>query len=226
MDVAVLGTGMVGRAIAGKLAELGHGVTVGTRDVDALLARTEVDAMGTGPFSGWRAEHPDVGLGTFAEAAAAGEMVVNATNGAGALEALAAAGTANLDGKVLMDISVPLDFSAGMPPSLFVSNTDSLGEQIQRAFPGAWVVKTLNTVNAFVMVEPSLVAAGEHTVFVSGNDNGAKATVGDLLRSFGWKHVLDLGDISTARGTEMYLPLWLRLWGALGTPNFNVAVVQ
>jgi predicted dinucleotide-binding enzyme len=154
-----------------------------------------------------------LGRRCFAGAAEHGELVVNATNGTGSLEALRAAGEANLDGKVLIDIANPLDLSQGMPPSLFVSNTDSHGEQIQRAFPRVKVVKALNTMNAFVMADPSLVAAGEHTVFVSGNDEQTKAQVTEILRSFGWRHVLDLGDITTARGTEMHLPLWLRIWG-------------
>jgi 8-hydroxy-5-deazaflavin:NADPH oxidoreductase len=226
MRIGILGTGIVGRVIAARLAELGHDVTIGTRDVEALLARSEPDAMGTEPFSAWKEENPRIALGTFAEAAAAAELLVNATNGAGSLEALGAAGAEDLDGKVLIDISNPLDFSAGMPPSLSVSNTDSLGEQIQRAFPSAKVVKTLNTVNAFVMADPSLVAGGEHTVFLSGNDGESKAQVTAILRSFGWRDILDLGDITTARGTEMYLPLWLRLWGALGTGTFNISVVR
>lgn len=226
MRFGILGTGTVGRVIGARLASLGHDVTIGTRDVEALLARTEPDAMGNEAFAVWREANARVGLATFAEAAAHGEIVVNATNGGGSLDALRAAGEANLEGKILIDIANPLDFSQGMPPSLFVSNTDSLGEQIQRAFPGTNVVKTLNTMNAFVMADPSLVAGAEHTVFVSGNDERAKAEVTDILRSFGWKHVLDLGDITTARGTEMYLPLWLRLWGALGTGTFNIAVAQ
>lgn len=226
MRSGILGTGTVGRVIGARLASLGHDVTIGTRDVEALLARTEPDAMGNEPFAGWREKNAQIGLGTFAEAAAHGEIVVNATNGAASLDALSAAGRANLDGKVLIDIANPLDFSQGMPPSLFISNTDSLGEQIQRAFPGTRVVKTLNTMNAFVMADPSLVAGGEHAVFMSGNDEQAKAQVTEILRSFGWKHVFDLGGITTARGTEMYLPLWLRLWGALGTGTFNIAVVQ
>jgi predicted dinucleotide-binding enzyme len=193
--------------------------------VEALLARTEPDEMGNEPFAAWKQGNSRIGLGTFAEAAAAGELVVNATNGAGSLDALRAAGGENLDGKVLIDIANPLDVSGGMPPSLFVSNTDSLGEQIQRAFPTAKVVKSLNTMNAFVMADPSIVAGGEHTVFVSGNDEPAKAQVTELLRSFGWGHIIDLGDITTARGSEMYLPLWIRLWGALGTGTFNVSVV-
>ena len=199
---------------------------IGTRDVEALLARTEPDAMGNEPFAAWKEKNTQLGLGTFAEAAGPAEMVVNATNGAGSLDALRAAGEANLKGKVLIDIANPLDLSGGMPPSLFVSNTDSLGEQIQRAFPAVKVVKALNTMNAFVMADPPFVAHGEHTVFVSGNDEQAKAQVTEILRSFGWKHVVDLGDITTARGTEMYLALCLRVWSALGTGTFNIAVVQ
>ena len=167
-----------------------------------------------------------MGLGSFAEAAEHGELVVNATNGVGSLEALRAAGEANLDGKVLIDIANPLDLSQGMPPSLFVSNTDSLGEQIQRALPRVKVVKALNTMNAFVMADPSLVAGGKHTVLVCGNDEEAKAQVTEILRLFGWRDVIDLGDITSARGTESYLPLWLRVWAALGTGTFNIAVVQ
>jgi len=226
MRVGVMGTGTVGRVIGARFAELGHDVTIGTRDVDALLARTEPDQMGNEPFASWREQHPEVKVDTFAGAAASADLLVNATNGAGSLEAIRAAGEENLDGKVLIDIANPLDVSRGMPPTLFVSNTDSLGEQIQRAFPAVKVVKALNTMNAHVMADPSLVAGGEHTVFVSGDDERAKGQVTEILRSFGWKHILDLGDITTARGTEMYLPLWLRIWGALGSGAFNVAVVQ
>jgi hypothetical protein len=226
MKIGVLGTSTVGRVIGARLEELGHDVTIGTRDVETLLARTDPDAMGNEPFAAWKQANPRIGLGTFAEAATAGDLIVNATNGAGSIDALRAAGDQNLDGKVLIDIANPLDASGGMPPSLFVSNTDSLGEQIQRAFPTAKVVKTLNTMNAFVMADPAIVAGGEHTVFVSGNDQPAKAQVTELLRSFGWRDIVDLGDITTARGSEMYLPLWIRLWGALGTGTFNVSVVR
>lgn len=166
-------------------------------------------------------------LGSFAEAAAHGQIVVNATNGAVSLEALRAAGEANLNGKVLMDIANPLEISPGMPPSLFVSNTDSLAEQIQRAFPGVKVVKILNTMNAYVVANPRQLADGDHHVFVSGNDADAKAQVTGLLKDgFGWKHVIDLGDITTARGAEMILPIWLRLRGALQTPLFNFKIVK
>ncbi|MFF4507380.1 NADPH-dependent F420 reductase [Streptomyces sp. NPDC001401] len=222
MRYAVLGTGIVGRTIAAKLASLGHEVVIGTRDPDATLARSAPDAMGNPPFSTWHADHSAVQLRTFAEAAAFGETVVNTTAGAAALDALNAAGSANLAGKVLIDIANPLDFSQGMPPSLNPVNNDSLGEQIQRAFPDAHVVKTLNTMSCFVMVDPGRVA-GPHNVFVSGEDVGAKKQVTELLVSFGWPEsgVVDLGGIETARGTEMLLPVWLRLMGALGHTDFN-----
>jgi 8-hydroxy-5-deazaflavin:NADPH oxidoreductase len=227
MRVAVLGTGMVGRAIAGKLSELGHEVVVGTRDPAGTLARQEPDFFGNPPFGAWQAEHPQVRLAGLADAAAHGELVVNATAGAAALEALRLAGEANLDGKVLVDVANPLDFSQGMPPSLSVVNTDCLGECIQREFPTARVVKTLNTVNASLMVDPGLVGGGDHTVFVSGNDAEAKALVTGLLtEGFGWRDVVDLGDITTARGPEMLMALWLRLMGSLQTPMFNVKVVR
>jgi predicted dinucleotide-binding enzyme len=225
MRVGVLGTGIVGRTLSVKLIELGHDVIMGTRDVDALLTRQEAPAWGES-FADWRARNPDVPLGTFAEAAAHGEIVLHATNGGGALDALNAAGKDNLDGKILIDVANPLDFSQGFPPSLSVTNTDSLGEQIQRAFPGARVVKTLNTVSCDVMIAPQLVGGGDHHAFVSGNDAKAKEEVTSILRDwFGWKNVLDLGDITTARGTEMLLALWVRLMGVQGNGMFNVKVV-
>lgn len=226
MRIAVLGTGMVGRALAERFDGLGHEVTVGTRDVATTLARAEPDAMGNLPFSSWAEAHPRVRVTSFAEAAAASEMIVNATSGDGSLSALGAAGEANLAGKILLDIANPLDFSAGLPPTLFVENTDSLGEQIQEKFPGAKVVKALNTMNAFLMVDPKQLANGDFSVFLSGDDDAAKAAVTDLLRSFGHTDVIDLGDISTARGPEMILPLWLRLWNAVGTPMFSFKIVR
>jgi predicted dinucleotide-binding enzyme len=223
MKIGILGTGMVGQTIGGKLLELGHDVVYGTRDVKKTLARTEPDAYGNPPFSTWLGQHPDARLGTFEEAAMHGELVFNATSGTASLAALRLAGGGNLSGKVLIDIANPLDFSQGFPPSLSVCNTESLGEQIQEAFPDARVVKTLNTMNAFVMTKPEEVP-GDHTVFVSGNDAGAKELVTDILTDwFGWKrtNVIDLGDITTARGAEMILPLWVRLYGVLQHPRFN-----
>jgi 8-hydroxy-5-deazaflavin:NADPH oxidoreductase len=226
MKIAVLGTGPVGQAVAVALAAHAHEVVVGTRDPQATLARSEPDTFGNPPFRVWRESHPGIGFATLAEAAAQGELIVNATHGTGSVPVLESAGEENLAGKVLVDIANPLDFSQGMPPSLTISNTDSLGEQIQRRFPRTRVVKALNTVNAYLMVNPGQLAGGDHTTFVSGNDPDAKKIVTELLASLGHTDVIDLGDISTARGTEMYLPLWVRLWGALGNPMFNIKVVR
>ena len=225
MNIAVLGTGRVGRAIAARLHELGHEVAVGTRDPRATLARSEPDRMGNPPFARWHSAHPGIGLTTFDLAAAGAELVVNATSGAVTLDVLGLAGAENLAGKVVVDISNPLDFSAGFPPTLFVKDTDSLGEQVQRTFPRAKVVKTLNTLNADVMVHPQTLGESS-TVFVSGDDADAKRLVVGLLESFGHDDVIDLGGIETARGAEMMMPIWLRLMGVLGTAAFNVKVVR
>ena len=226
MRLGILGTGVVGKMLAARLAGLGHEVMVGTRNPEQTLSRTEPDAYGNPPFSAWQEEHPEVKLGIFEEAATHGEMVVNATAGGVSLEALELAGEDNMNGKILIDVSNPLDFSRGMPPTLSVSNTDSLGEQIQRRFPEARVVKTLHTMNAHLMVDPAQLAETDHTVFVSGNDAEAKQAVTELLESFGWTDVIDLGDITTARGTEMMLPVWLRLFSALQKPIFNFKIVR
>jgi predicted dinucleotide-binding enzyme len=210
---------MVGRALAGRLAELGHAVVMGSRDPQQARSSNQ-------ELSGWLDSNPQVQLATFAEAAAHGELLINATNGSGSLDALAMAGAENLRGKTLIDVSNPLDFSHGMPPSLFVCNTDSLAEHIQRTFPETRVVKSLNTMNASLMVHPEQLSGGEHTVFMSGNDLAAKAQVRDLLASFGWKDILDLGDLSTARGAEMILPIWLSAWGVVGAPTFQFKIVR
>ena len=214
MKVGVLGSGMVGSAIATKLVSLGHEVKMGSRDAANPKAKAWVASAGRGASQG-----------TFADAAEFGEILFNCTSGAGSVDALKSTGAA-LGGKVLVDVANALDFSKGMPPTLFVSNTDSLGETIQRTFPEAKVVKALNTVNANVMVNPGRVA-GEHDLFVCGNDAAAKATVIRLLKEeFGWKSVNDIGDITAARATESYLHLWLRLYGTLQTADFNVHVVH
>ncbi|MGZ4332846.1 MAG: NADPH-dependent F420 reductase [Gaiellaceae bacterium] len=227
MRIAVLGTGMVGRALAGRLAQLGHDVVIGTRDVGQTMARNESDAMGNPPYAEWQKDNPAVRLVAFAEAGAHGELIVNATAGGASLQALEAAGAAAVPGRVIVDVANPLDFSQGMPPILSVANTDSLGEQIQRAFPDARVVKTLNTMNAHVMVDPGRVP-GRHDVFLAGDDAAAKEAARGLLQQFGWPEeaIIDLGGIRAARGTEMYLPLWLSLWNALGSGDFNIQVVQ
>jgi 8-hydroxy-5-deazaflavin:NADPH oxidoreductase len=226
MRIGILGTGMVGQALAGALAGRGHDVAIGTRDVEAALARTEPPRPGLTSFAEWHQANPDVQVRTFAEAAAHGEIVLIATTGTTAVD-VAGSVAEHLEGKILIDISNPLDFSGGFPPSLSVVNTDSLGEQVQRALPAVKVVKTLNTVNALVMVDPQAVGGGDHQLFVSGDDPGAKAEVTRLLGEwFGWTNVMDLGDITTARGTEMYLALWVRLIGVVGGPNFNIKIVR
>ena len=213
MKIAILGTGMVGNTIGSKLASLGHDVRMGARS--ATSEKAAAWAAAAGP----RASH-----GTFADAAAFGEVVFNCTAGTGSLEALGQAGAANLAGKILIDVSNPLDFSRGMPPSLTISNTDSLGESIQRAFPATKVVKSLNTMNANLMVDAARIA-GDHVVFVAGNDADARKQVAAWRGEwFGWKAPLDLGDITAARGLEAWLHLWIRLWGALGTAEFNIAL--
>jgi predicted dinucleotide-binding enzyme len=227
MQIGIFGTGVVGRTLATALAAKGHTVMIGTRDPQATLARATGSAMDKTPFRDWQAANPAIQLGTFADAARFGEALVNATSGDGAIPALEAAGADALGDKILLDIANPLDFSHGMPPTLSVSNTDSLGEQIQRAFPRLRVVKTLNSTSSVVMVNPGAVAGGDHSMFVCGNDADAKARVSGWLREwFGWRDVIDLGDITTARGTEMLLPIWLRLWGALGTPMFNFKIAR
>jgi len=214
MRIAVLGTGTVGRVLSARLAELGHTVTLGTRDPEATRARPEVE------------EVPGVALATFADAVADVDVVVVALGGAVALEVLGSLGPERLAGTVLVDVTNPLDFSAGFPPTLSVKDTDSLGEQVQRLLPETKVVKTLNTMNAAVMAHPERVGGGDHTVFVSGDNPTAKAVVEGLLLEMGHTDVLDLGGIETARGVEMYLPLWLRVMGALGTADFQVKVVR
>jgi predicted dinucleotide-binding enzyme len=226
MKIGVLGTGTVGRALAARLSELGHEVMLGTRDPAKSRARTAPDAYGNPPLGSWLEGQPRLALGSFAEAADHGELVINATQGSASLEALEKAGEARLNGKVLIDVSNPLDFSRGMPPTLFIKDSDSLAEQIQRDFPKARVVKTLNTLNAALMTDPGRLAGGEHSVFLSGNDAQAKQTVRELLAGFGWRDIIDLGDITTARGPEMLLGAWLRLYGALNTPLFNFKVVR
>src|SRR5262245_5008322 len=211
MHIGILGTGMVGASIGTKLVTLGHSVKMGARAPRNEKAAAWAAAAG-----------PRATFGTFADAAAASaEMVFNCTSGIGSLEALQAAGRENLAGKILVDVANALDFSRGMPPTLAVCNVDSLGEQIQRAFPDAQVVKALNTMNCELMVNPTLVP-GEHDVFICGNDAAAKGRVAALLREeIGWRSVVDLGDITAARGMEMVLPLWLRLYGAMKSPMFN-----
>jgi hypothetical protein len=228
--IAILGTGSVGQTLASKFVALGYDVMVGTRNVPEKLTETKSDGYGAKPFSEWHSLNKQVKIGTFKEASAFGEILLNATKGGSSVEALKMAGVENLKGKILIDVANPLDSSRGMPPTLLpeLSNTNSLGEEIQRTFPDLKVVKTLNTMWNGLMVAPDMLNSGDHFVFMCGNHPDAKEKVKDILMSFGWKdkNILDLGDISASRGTEMYLPLWLRFLGAFNSAAFNIGVIR
>jgi predicted dinucleotide-binding enzyme len=203
LRVGVLGTGPVGQALAGRITELGHDVRIGSRTAADDVTRT------------------------FAEAAAHGEVIVNCTGGIVSVDALTLAGADNLAGKPLLDLSNALDHSAGFPPKVLATDSESLAERIQAAFPAALVVKTLNTMTNAVMVRPRALP-GPHTNFLAGNDEGAKAVVRELLLEFGWtdEELIDLGDLTGSRAMELYLPLWLRTYGAVGNGMFNIHVVR
>jgi len=206
MKYGVLGTGIVGQTLAGKFVALGHDVMIGSRDAK------NPKAIAWAKRAGSRAV-----VGTFAETASFGEVLFNCTHGARSLDALRAAGETHLAGKILIDVANVL------PPD--TRGVESLGEQIQRAFPRTHVVKALNTMNCELMVDVSKVS-GPHTVFMSGEDAAAKTEVRALLEAFGWMDIIDLGGIVTAGATEDYVPLWIALWNTLGTAHFNIHVVR
>jgi 8-hydroxy-5-deazaflavin:NADPH oxidoreductase len=230
MKIGIFGSGTVGQTLASRLTGLHHEVMLGTRNVAETSARTTKDNYGGPSFSEWYGNNKQIKLGTFNQAAAFGEILFNATQGGNAIGALQLAGGNNLNGKILVDVSNPLDFSRGMPPILIpeLCNTTSLGEEIQRTFPGVKVVKALNTMWCGIMVNPGMVGSGDHLVFLCGNDNTAKTQVSRLLEQFGWKResIMDLGDITASRGTEMLLPVWLKIMGKLGNGAFNFKVVK
>lgn len=217
MKIGILGTGMVGQSIATRLIQLGHEVKIGSRSGNTEKATDWVNKNGN-----------QASQGTFADAAKWGEIVFNCTKGEVTLEVMKQAGSENLKGKVLIDISNPLDFSKGMPPTLLIVNDNSLGEEVQKLLPETHVVKTLNTLTASLMVNPQLVNNGDHDIFMSGNNPEAKTKASNLLQTFGWgaEHIIDLGDITTARGTEQLLPVWVRLYGKLGSPMFQFKIVK
>ena len=212
--IGVLGTGGVGRTIGSKLISLGYEVRIGSRTADNEKAKAWVDANG-GKAS----------QGTFDDAAKFGDVVFLCTKGEITMDVIKMINPESLKGKAVADITNPLDFSKGMPPSLLISNTDSLAEHIQGALPDAHIVKTLNIVNCEVMVNPS-ISGGEPTMFVSGNDAVAKGSITEILTAFGWTDIIDLGDITTARGTEMMLPIWVRTWVATGDVNIAFKIVR
>jgi predicted dinucleotide-binding enzyme len=214
MQIGILGSGVTAQTIGSKLIQLGHEVMLGSR------------SEANPPSVAWAKDEggQHALYGTFMNAASFGEIIFNCTLGSASLQALEQAGAENLNGKILIDTSNPLDRSTDMW-TLTVCNTDSLGEQIQRAYPEARVVKTLNTVNANVIVDPAKLLEQTH-VFVSGDDIEAKATVVRILRDwFGWKQIIDLGGIETSRSVEMYVLLWHSLRNAISSQRFNIKVV-
>ncbi len=218
MKIGILGTGMVGNTLGSAFIAKGHEVKMGSRQATNEKATEWTKANGK-----------NASQGIFEDAAQYGDIIFNCTKGENSIEALMAAGEQNLAGKILVDVANPLDFSKGMPPTLSLVNDTSLGETIQTAFPETKVVKTLNTLNCTLMVDANKLADGDHNLFICGNDAGAKQKVKELLHdNFNWKieNIIDLGDITNSRGTEQLLPIWIRLWGTLGTADFNFKIVR
>lgn len=199
MRVGILGSGVVGQSLGRGFAGRGHEVVLGTRTPDSEK------------LAPWKREVGDRGrTGTFAQAAAYGEVLVVAVLGTAAEQAIDLAGPRSFDGKVVIDVTNPLDFSKGMPPGLFVGMTDSLGERIQRKLPRAKVVKCFNIVNNQTMIDPSNTGT-KPTMLLCGNDEGAKRKVTEILEQFGWDDVVDIGGIDGARWLEAHVPLWVRV---------------
>jgi 8-hydroxy-5-deazaflavin:NADPH oxidoreductase len=223
MRIGIIGSGVVAQTLGSRLIGLGHDLILGTRDPSKLDDKKMLGAT----LREWKSQNEGrAKIGTFKEAAAHGDLLINATSGQVSIEALKLAAADKVGAKILIDVANELDFSKGRPPGVLASQEHCLAEKLQAAFPNLKVVKSLNTIGAPVMVDPKALAGGDHTVFVSGNDADAKATVVALLKSFGWTDVLDLGDLSTARGPEMYMAMWLRLWGATNTGQLNIKVVR
>ena len=222
MNIAVLGSGGVGRAHAARLYELGHSVVIGTRDPGASLARVGADDRGQDQFGTWHTTHSDIAVKTYAAAIEGAEVVINALRGSASLEVLSALST-SLAGMVVIDIANPLFFAEDGPPTLFVCNDNSLAEQLQVALPSSHVVKAFSTMHANIRVDPTLVSGGDHALLICGNDENAKQSVVDIAKQYGWQDIIDLGDITAARGMEMLLPLWIRTMSVLGTTAFNYA---
>ncbi|MHB1844255.1 MAG: NADPH-dependent F420 reductase [Deltaproteobacteria bacterium] len=221
MKIGIIGSGVVGQTLGTKLVALGHEVVLGTRDPKKLGEKKNM----TGSLEEWLVQvKQKAKVATFRDAAAHGEILFNVTHGQSSVEALQMAEAAKVGAKLLIDVANELDFSKGMPPRVLASQDHCLAERIQAAFPNLKVVKSLNTMPATLMVDPGSVKGGDHTVFVAGNDKDAKARVAELLKSMGWTDILDLGDLSSARGPEMYMGMWVRLLGSLQHGNFNIKV--
>ncbi|MFW5656834.1 MAG: NADPH-dependent F420 reductase [Bacteroidota bacterium] len=227
MKVAVLGTGFVGQTLASKLVSLNYEVIMGTRKSTETMARITPSQMVGTSFAEWYSKNKAVQLMNFSELPLDMDIFINATSGKASIDVLTRVGNKVLADKIILDVANPLDFSTGMPPTLFISNNDSLAESIQRTFPSVRVVKALNTVNAAIMINPGQIH-GIHHIFICGNDAGAKQKITQLLQAFGWgdNQIIDLGDITAARATEQLHPLWIRLMSKFGSPHFNFSIVK
>jgi 8-hydroxy-5-deazaflavin:NADPH oxidoreductase len=225
MKIGILGAGMVGQNIATSLFAKGHDIMIGTRDVAKALATTEASPYGMPAFGVWHKEHQDIAAGNFADTARFGDIIFNATNGNASIDALKQAQAETLGDKILIDLGNKIGPSSGGPPASLANDETSLGEEIQSAFPDLRVVKTFNTMNTYVMMNPASVN-GDTSVFVNGNDADAKAQVTALLKDFGWNDIIDLGDITASRAVEMMFPLWVKLWGVIGNTPFNFKIVR
>jgi len=221
MKIGIIGSGVVAQTLGAKLVELGNDVVLGTRDPKKLDEKKNM----AGTLNEWLTKvNHKAKIVTFKEAAIHGEILINATHGQASVEALKIAEVDKAGEKVLIDTANELDFSKGMPPAVLAGQDRSVAENIQKAFPNLKVVKSLNTMAAPIMVDPKALKGGDHTIFMAGNDKAAKAKVADLLKSLGWTDILDLGDITAARGPEMYLALWVRLYGSLQSGMINIKV--
>lgn len=225
MKIAILGTGMVGQNLAQSLFAKGHQIMIGTRDAAKALSSSELSQYGMPAFGTWIKSHPQLQVGSFAEAISFGEIIINATNGIVSLDALKQGHADAAGNKILLDVANKLQPVPGKMAKSLANDDTSLGEEIQAAFPNLRVVKTLSTMNTYVMTNPASIHE-DTTVFIAGNDVAAKEEARKLIQDFGWKDIIDLGDITGARGPEMMMPLWLRLWGVIGNKPFNFKVVR
>jgi 8-hydroxy-5-deazaflavin:NADPH oxidoreductase len=225
MKISILGTGMVGQNLALAFAAKGHDIMIGTRDPAASVTNTAPNAYGQPGFGTWYQAQSGLELGSYHQAMVFGEIIINATNGLVTLEVLKQGQADKVGSKILIDVANKLQPVAGGMPMALANDEGSLGEEIQTAFPNLRVVKSLSTMNTHIMGNPALVA-GDSSVFIAGNDSDAKAVTRALLVDFGWTDIIDLGDIKGARGVEMMMAIWLRLWGVIGNTPFNFKIVR
>ena len=220
MKIGIIGSGVVAQTLGTKLVELGHDVVLGTRDPQKLDEKKNM----AGTLNEWLAAVKNKAkVVTFKEAAAHGELLINATHGQISVEALKMAEADKVGPKVLIDTANELDFSGkGFP--VLASGARSVALNLQNAFPNLKVVKSLNTITAPLMVNPKALKGGDHTIFMAGNDSGAKTKVGELLKSFGWTDILDLGDIQAAHGPEMMMGMWLVLYMSMKNGMIGVKI--